>query len=133
MHGQMVQDHRGGRGNGALIAIGVPPTLPNFDQLVKLGKGKLVDLAVDLAKAAGVPCDEAGSVADLADQPDLSCEAAVEALLDEVSNAVNENFTKVAASGGLPFHPDMIIKPFWGGQPGAGRRRGHRHPDQVHR
>lgn len=104
--------------NGALLAIGVPPTLPNFDQLVQGLKGDLVDLAVDLAKSAGVPCDEVGSVASMTDQPDLTCEAAVEALIDDVVTAVNQNFADLAASGGITFHPDMKIKPWWAGQIG---------------
>jgi hypothetical protein len=104
--------------NGALIAIGVPPTLPNFDQLVQAGKGELVDLAVDLAKAAGVPCDEVGAAATLHGDDDLTCEGAIGALLDEIGSAVNQQFGQIASAGGLHFPPDMIIKPWWAGQPG---------------
>ena len=104
--------------NGVLIAIGVPPTLPNFDQLVQGLKGDLVDLAVDLAKSAGVPCDEVGAVANMTEQSNLTCEAAVGALIDNVVSAVNQNFQDVAASGGITFHQDMLIKPWWAGQIG---------------
>lgn len=104
--------------NGALLAIGVPPTLPNFDQLVQTLKGDLIDVAVDLASSAGVPCDEVSTVADFSDQPDLTCEAAIEALIDQVAAAVNQNFVDLAKSGGIDFPDDLNIKPWWAGQPG---------------
>ena len=104
--------------NGVLIAVGIPPTLPNFDQLVQLAEGEIVDLAVDLAKAAGVPCDEVGTAATLHGDEDLTCEGAVKALVDEVSTAVNQQFQQVAKAGGISFHPDLIIRPWWAGLPG---------------
>jgi hypothetical protein len=41
-----------------LTALGLPPSLPNFDQLVELGKGSLTDAIAEYATdATGVPCD----------------------------------------------------------------------------
>ncbi len=41
-----------------LASMGIPPDLPNFDQLVGVGEGYLVDLAVEQAvKNSPVPCD----------------------------------------------------------------------------
>ncbi len=37
--------------------VGVPPSLPNFDQLVELGKGEVATLAIDeVSRQTGVPC-----------------------------------------------------------------------------
>lgn len=104
--------------NGALIAAGIPPTLPNFDQLVQLGKGEIVALAVDLAEAAGVPCDEVGTAATFHGDEDLTCEAAVAALVDELGDVVNQQYQDAAAAGGIQFHEDLIVRPWWAGQPG---------------
>jgi len=38
--------------------VGLPPSLPNFDQLTELGKENLVDLAVQELENSGVPCPE---------------------------------------------------------------------------
>ena len=38
--------------------VGLPPSIPNFDQLVELGKGNLVDLAAQELEANGVPCPQ---------------------------------------------------------------------------
>ena len=104
--------------NGALLALGVPPTIPNFDQLVALGKGELVDAAVELMEAAGIPCESAGTAATFHGDDDLTCEAALEAMLDELSTAVNETYLAVAKSGGITFADDMHVVPWWAGQPG---------------
>lgn len=104
--------------NGALLALGVPPTIPNFDQLVALGKGELVDTAVGLAEAAGIPCDSASTAATFHGDEDLTCEAAIEAMLDEVATAVNDSYLAVAKSGGITFADDMKVVPWWAGQPG---------------
>lgn len=46
----------------ALAAMGVPPTLPNFDQLTSMGKEYLVAAAADYA---GLPPDQVGKAVDL--------------------------------------------------------------------
>ena len=38
--------------------VGLPPSLPNFDQLVNMGKDNLVELAAQELEANGVPCPE---------------------------------------------------------------------------
>jgi LysM repeat protein len=41
-----------------MAALGLPPSLPNFDQLVELGKGELTNTLAEYATdATGVPCD----------------------------------------------------------------------------
>lgn len=38
--------------------VGLPPSLPNFDQLTELGKENLVELAAEEMEAQGVPCSQ---------------------------------------------------------------------------
>ncbi len=38
--------------------VGLPPSLPNFDQLTELGKENLVDMAAQELEAQGIPCPE---------------------------------------------------------------------------
>jgi len=38
--------------------VGLPPSLPNFDQLTELGKENLVELAAQELESSGVPCPE---------------------------------------------------------------------------
>jgi len=38
--------------------VGLPPSLPNFDQLTELGKDNLIDLAAQELENSGIPCPE---------------------------------------------------------------------------
>ncbi|MBK9926505.1 MAG: hypothetical protein IPP66_14615 [Anaerolineales bacterium] len=45
--------------NAALTYVGLPPSLPNYDELIEKGKGELTDLiAEQIAEQTGVPCPE---------------------------------------------------------------------------
>ncbi|MEK9135910.1 MAG: hypothetical protein AAB393_02200, partial [Bacteroidota bacterium] len=44
--------------NMAMVAYGIPPTLPNSDQLMSMGKDALVELAADeFENQTGIPCE----------------------------------------------------------------------------
>jgi hypothetical protein len=103
--------------NAALIYFGVPPTLPNSDQLKQAAKGELSALLVEAAKDLGIPCDEIGEAADVADKEEYTCESLAGELLDEVEKKLNEIFIQAAAaSAGLNFPPGAVIRPAPQGQ-----------------
>ena len=60
--------------------VGLPPSLPNFDQLTGMGKDYLVELAADEMEANGIPCPQ--------DCKDLLREG-VDYSLNEIKNAVS--------------------------------------------
>ena len=102
--------------NAALISLGIPPTLPNWDQLVAAAKADIAELGASLAAQAGVPCDEAGFAAEVHGQQQLTCEGAVAALLDEVVKQVNQAYVDVATSMGFDFPPELRVVPHPAGQ-----------------
>lgn len=103
--------------NAALIYFGVPPTLPSSEQLKQAAKGELSALLVEAAKDLGIPCDEIGEAADVADKEEYTCESLAGELLDEVEKKLNEIFIQAAAaSAGLSFPPGAVIRPAPQGQ-----------------
>jgi hypothetical protein len=103
--------------NAALIYFGVPPTLPNSDQLKQAAKGELSALLVEAAKDLGIPCDDIGEAAAAADKEEYTCESLAGELLDEVEKKLNEIFIQAAAaSAGLSFPPGAVIRPAPQGQ-----------------
>ncbi len=45
--------------NAALTYVGLPPSLPNYDELVEIGKGQVVDFAAQqIEEQTGVPCPD---------------------------------------------------------------------------
>lgn len=102
--------------NSVLMSMGIPPTLPNFDQLVAAAKGEIVELAVALAAQAGVPCDDADFAAEVHGDAGLTCAGAVEALLDEVSTQISAAYTDMANSMGFGFPPELRVVPHPDGQ-----------------
>jgi LysM repeat protein len=62
--------------------VGLPPSLPNFDQLTGLGKDYLVELAVDEMEGKGIPCPQ--------DCKDL-LRKGVDYSLDQIKNSFGSN------------------------------------------
>ena len=102
--------------NAALIYFGIPPSLPNWDELIAAAKGDIVALGVELAESAGVPCDDATFAAEVSQQKNLTCEAALEALLDKAIEEMNLFYKDVAASMGFAFPALMKVRPHPAGQ-----------------
>lgn len=113
-----------------LAAYGLPPSLPTTEQLKAIAAGRLEDLAVELMKDLGVPCDDLVVDADVAgpignqtgyDVPPEGvdiCRAMVKkvmgAIKDKAKVAVQQ---QVGATTGMPSPSsaiagfDMIIEP----------------------
>jgi hypothetical protein len=69
-----------------LAAMGLPPSLPNFDQLVELGKGSLTDAIADYASdATGIPCDDTEFPGT-----NTSCKGAIRDGIDAMVNEVRK-------------------------------------------
>ena len=102
--------------NSALISLGIPPTVPNFDQLMAAAKGEIVELGAALAAQAGVPCDDAEFAAEIHGQQEVTCEGAVEALLDEVTTQLNKAYVDTATAMGFNFPPELKVIPHPDGQ-----------------
>ncbi|MCZ7528474.1 MAG: hypothetical protein M5U14_20145 [Acidimicrobiia bacterium] len=109
--------------DAALISLGIPPTLPDWDQLVASMKGDIVALGVSLAEQAGVPCDEASFATEIHGQDQFSCEAALSALVDEAVDQVDQAFADAANQMGFGFPPGMVVKPHPQGQVAPARVR----------
>lgn len=101
----------------ALIYFGIPPNLPNTEQAVQLAKGEIADTMADFAQDLGIPCDEIGTAASAAGKPELSCEAAINAMLDELGAQLQAAYHQEAKSlSGLTFPPGMKVVPHPAGQ-----------------
>jgi hypothetical protein len=83
--------------NAGLAAMGVPPSLPNFDQLAQAGKGYLVQtLAEEASRRSGVP---------------IPPEAA-EAIVDRMYEAAKKSADGSGSGGGwLRPDPDFMYRP----------------------
>ncbi len=77
--------------------VGLPPTLPNYDQLTGLGKDYLVELAAEELEAQGVPC------------PDV-CKQAIKKGVDYSLEQVKNSMSNSACFGEQEAH-DMGIEP----------------------
>lgn len=91
---------------------GLPPSLPNFDQLTEMGKDNLVELAVQQLEDQGIPCPE--------DCKDVIRKGLDYSLEQVKKNASNSSCTSEAEEAGykklcLPSH--IITKPDPRGQP----------------
>ncbi len=103
--------------NAALIYFGIPPSLPNSEELLAIAKGELSALLVEAANSLGIPCDEIGQLADAADKEEYTCETAASDIVDEVEKQLSALFTEAAAaSAGISFPPGAIVKPAPEGQ-----------------
>jgi hypothetical protein len=76
---------------------GLPPTLPDFDKLSSLGKGHLVELAVQELEAQGVPCP-------------AKCREAIEDGIDYSLEQVKQSMNNSSCFGKQEAH-DMGIEP----------------------
>jgi hypothetical protein len=82
--------------DAGLAAMGIPPTLPNFDQLAQSGKGYLVQtLAEQASEATGAPVPP----------------EAVEAVVDRMYKAAKENADGSGSGGWLRPDPDFMYRP----------------------
>lgn len=95
--------------NTALIAYGVPPTMPKFSDLVEMGKGELTDVLVKaMVDAKILDCGPLQS----------NCEELakdiIDGLLDEMQTAATQAATQAATSGSqwvLSIHPGIYVIP----------------------
>jgi hypothetical protein len=93
--------------DAALIAIGIPPELPNTAELLALAEGELVDTVYALAEANGVSCDLAAE----------QCKQLMHQLLGEIvkqSQAAISDSTKdniYALGGALPLASNIVVVP----------------------
>lgn len=104
--------------DAALASFGIPPSLPNWDQLVAAAEGEIVEVGVQLATQAGVPCDEADFATEIHGSDVLSCEGVIEAFLGEVQAQIDDLYADTAASMGFGFPPLMTVRPHPSGQVG---------------
>ena len=82
--------------DAGLAAMGVPPSVPNFDQLAQAGKGYLVQtLAQQASETTGYPVPP----------------QAVEAIVDRMYQAAKERADGSGSSGGLRPDPDFMSRP----------------------
>ncbi len=101
----------------ALIAFGIPPNLPTTAQAVQLAKGEIAAAMVEMADDLGLPCDEIGTAAKAANKPDLTCEAAIDKMLNELGDQLQSAYHQEAKSlAGLSFPPGMNVVPHPAGQ-----------------
>jgi len=104
--------------DAALTSLGIPPSLPNWDQLIAAAKGDIVAIGVGLATQLGVPCDDADFAAEVHGNSDLTCEAALNALLDEAVAQIDQMYSDTSTSMGFSFPPMMRVRPHPDGQIG---------------
>ncbi|MFW6869032.1 hypothetical protein ACOACQ_16695 [Nocardioides sp. CPCC 206347] len=109
---------------GAVLAsVGLPPSLPSVEQLEAIASGELDQLAVELMKQLGVPCDAAtppagfdtalATAGEELDAPVLAaaanpCLAVAHLLIGEVrAKATADAERAMADASGLPAFPDV--------------------------
>ena len=105
--------------NAVLAAYGIPPSLPDSEQLKQIAKGELKELVLESAQDLGIPCAELGTASNAIGADEISCDTLIDAALDEVERTVGEFFAESArASAGIPFPPGAIVQPAQQGQTG---------------
>jgi len=94
--------------------VGLPPSLPNFDQLTELGKENLVELAAQQIEASGVPCPE-----DCKDVIRKGIDYATEQMKKNMSNSSCVDEDEAHANGYEPLcmPSGVVTKPDPRGQP----------------
>lgn len=106
-----------------LASVGLPPSLPTTDQLEAIAAGELDQLAVEVMKQLGVPCDTAkapagfdtalASAGEALDAPVLGsaadpCLAVAHLLIGEVRERATADAERALAdASGLPSFPDI--------------------------
>jgi hypothetical protein len=81
--------------DAGLAAMGVPPSIPNFDQLAQAGKGYLVQTLADQAAAAGYPVPP----------------EAIDEVVDRMYKAAKEHADGSGSGGWLRPDPDFMARP----------------------
>ncbi len=117
--------------DAALASLGIPPSLPNWDQLIAAAEGDIVALGVGLATQLGVPCDDASFAAEVDGQDDLTCEAALKALLHEAEAQIDQLYSDTATAMGFNFPDLMKVRPHPSGQVGPAEVKITVHPNQY--
>ncbi|MCK6539797.1 MAG: LysM peptidoglycan-binding domain-containing protein [Anaerolineales bacterium] len=91
---------------------GLPPSLPNFEQLKEMGKENLVDLAVQELESNGVPCPE-----ECKDVIRKGIDASIEQMEKSMSNSSCSSEPEKHGYKKLCLPSDVITKPDPRGQP----------------
>lgn len=100
--------------NAAMTYVGLPPSLPNYDELIETGKGELTNLIADqLAEQTGIPCPE-------------DCKALIRDGIDAAIAEIEAQVADSACLGEKEAHangieplcipPDIKVKPMHEGQ-----------------
>ncbi len=94
--------------------VGLPPSLPNYDQLVNMGKENLVELAAQELEDNGVPCPE-----QCKDVIRKGIEVTAEEIKKNMSNSSCVGEAEAHANGYEPLclPPGVVTKPDPRGQP----------------
>ncbi len=96
--------------NVGLIALGAPPTLPKFNDVVEAAKGDLSDWIVELAVDAGIL--DCGTT--LQDECEQMAKDMIDHLLDDVQEAASHAAVKTATAETdyvLMIHPGIYVIP----------------------
>lgn len=91
---------------------GLPPSLPNFDQLKELGKENLVELAAQELENSGVPCPE-----ECKDVIRKGIDASIEHMEKSMSNSSCSSEVEEHGYKKLCLPPEIVTKPDPRGQP----------------
>lgn len=92
--------------------VGLPPSLPNFDQLTELGKENLVELAAQELEKNGVPCPE-----ECKDVIRKGVDLSIEQVQKSMSNSACTSEAEEHGYKKLCLPPGVISKPDPRGQP----------------
>ncbi|MFP5332304.1 MAG: hypothetical protein ACLGHX_08105 [Acidimicrobiia bacterium] len=93
--------------NTALIAYGVPPSMPKFAELVEAGKGEMSELVVQWAKDQGLDCSVFQA------QCDEMAKELLEGLLDQIQTAASQAAVQAVNTETtiLKIHPAIKVIP----------------------
>lgn len=96
--------------SAALVAVGIPPSIPDFDTAVAAMKGDLTQAMIEAAGLEDV-CD-AATAANQADGDLPTCQDVVDAALDEVTAQVKSSQSKAAANAvGISPPKGVVLAP----------------------
>ena len=106
--------------DAALVAVGVPPSLPNWEQLASLAEGEIAAVGTAMLVGTGIPCDEATAFASFHGKEEFTCEGAIKAMLEAGKEQVADLQRDTANAMGFGFPALMKVVPHPAGQVGPG-------------